>query len=321
MKFIIPIILFVFIVGIASCKKEKLQWQKTVQLESHTTSRLNRVHFLNNHTCIIGGGEKYEKSEILLSKDGGNTWSFSSFPNVGKGMYGIGMSPSGTIYLSGFDGRVIFSENEGNSWHESQIQDWRYYIAIAYPTDDLGVYIATSAQERGTIVRVNKDLGIMDTNSYAFGLNDVVFPDKNVGYVSGYGAILKTTDGGDSWNILDVENDNFNALFAFNENDIWTCGYNGSIFHTIDGGVTWEKPRNGNKITQPRYRLLDITFKDRLNGWAVGEEGLVISTSDGGETWNKYKSFTDAALVSVAIMPDGNLLVCGEKGTLYKLYL
>lgn len=321
MKFIFPIILFICTVGTSACKKETLHWQKIVHLESHTTSRLNRITFINNNTCIVGGGEKFEKSEILVSYDGGDTWDLNSFPKTGKGMYGLAMSPSGSIYLSGFDGRVIMSEDEGATWKEKQVPDWRYYVAIAYPTNDVGFYIATEASRLGTITCVDNDYKILDTTGYDFGLNDIVFPAKETGYISGFGAILKTSDGGNTWALQDIKNDNFMSLHCLNENEVWTCGYNGSVYHTTDGGLNWKRLRNGNKIDQPRYHLADIVFKDKLHGWAVGEKGLVIYTADGGETWEKYSTFTDAALLSIAATPDGNLLVSGEKGVLYKLYL
>lgn len=307
--------------GFSGCKKETLYWQKIVHLESHTSSRLNRIIFADNNTCIIGGGEKYEKAEVLVSTDGGDTWTAQSFPEAGKGMYGLAVSPSKKVYLSGFDGKVIYSGNTGSSWNISQVPDWRYYIAIAYPTDDTGFFIATSAQGSGTIVRVDNNFSILDTTTYDFGFNDVAFPTAHTGYIAAFGTVLKTTDHGNTWKILDVKDDNFTAVYCMDENNVWICGYNGSIQHTIDGGATWKKIRNGNKITQPRYRLKDIVFKDSQTGWAVGENGIVIQTTDGGESWNRYSPFTEHTLLSITVTPGGNLLVAGEAGTLYKLYL
>jgi photosystem II stability/assembly factor-like uncharacterized protein len=131
--------------------------------------------------------------------------------------------------------------------------------------------------------------------------------------------MLKTTDGGKTWGYQNVKNDNFTAISAINENNLWICGINGSIYHTVNGGNDWERKRNGNDLTKPKYHLHDLLFIDDSNGWAVGEDGLVVQTSDGGSHWTEYEKFTTNALHSIVMLPDGNLLVCGDNGGIYKL--
>jgi photosystem II stability/assembly factor-like uncharacterized protein len=121
--------------------------------------------------------------------------------------------------------------------------------------------------------------------------------------------------------LLDIKNDNFTALYTLSENNVWTCGYNGSIYHTEDGGDNWQKMLNGNSITHKRYHLLEFVFKDNVNGWAAGEDGVVIYTNNGGKDWKEYEHFTSDALRCIYLLPDGNLMVCGDNGTLYKLWL
>lgn len=65
----------------------------------------------------------------------------------------------------------------------------------------------------------------------------------------------------------------------------WTCGRWGAVFHTTDGGTTWEK-----QVTPVDYTLSGIAFADTQNGWAVGDEGAIIHTADGGKTWEQQKS-------------------------------
>ena len=60
--------------GLAACRKEQLYFQKIERIESNTTSRLNRIMYVDDTTCIIAGGEKFLKAEVLISRDGGNSW-------------------------------------------------------------------------------------------------------------------------------------------------------------------------------------------------------------------------------------------------------
>jgi photosystem II stability/assembly factor-like uncharacterized protein len=319
MKILIRFIVFILL--LSGCRKEKLHLQKVERVETNTASRMNRLAIINDSIYIIGGGEKFSRAEVLYSSNSGNTWQLLSFPDIGKGLYGLGVSPSGEVYLSGFDGKVLHTADQGRSWTAKQIGNWKYHIACAFPSDNRGIFLATEAYKGGYIVQVDKDLNVLGTKSFEFGLNDILFPIPQTGYISGYGAILKSTDSGKNWSYLDIKNDNFTALYALSENELWVCGYGGSIFRTTNGGSTWEKQRNGNSIFIPKYRLLDILFLDQNHGWCVGEEGLVIYTDDGGKNWKEYNRFTGSALRSIAETPDGNLLTTGDNGVLYKLYV
>ena len=87
--------------------------------------------------------------------------------------------------------------------------------------------------------------------------------------------------------------DLFGVTFP-DENNGWTCGRWGSVFHTADGGKTWDKQES---ITD--YTLSSIHFVDANNGWAVGDEGAIIHSADGGKTWIKQKSPVDFFLMDV----------------------
>ncbi len=78
--------------------------------------------------------------------------------------------------------------------------------------------------------------------------------------------------------------DLFGVTFP-DENNGWACGRWGSVFHTGDGGKTWDKQESTTD-----YTLAAICFADEKNGWAVGDEGTIIHTADGGQTWEKQES-------------------------------
>ena len=180
------------------------------------------------------------------------------------------------------------------------------------------MFIASLAQDTGYITFVDSNCNIINTRKYGFGLNEIYMTNQSTGYVIGYGVAMKTGDCGTTWTFLDVEGDNFMAM-DIHGNEIWMCGYNGSVYHTSDGGNNWTRYRNGNDITLPRYRLLSILFVDALNGWAVGEDGKIIYSDDGGRHWMEYKRFTTNALRSIVLCPNKDLLVAGDGGTLYRI--
>ncbi|MBA3829085.1 MAG: hypothetical protein H0X33_09130 [Taibaiella sp.] len=316
-KITYTIILCLLLTG---CKKDLLHWQKVSEINSFTASRLNHIKFINDSVCIIGGGEKFSRAEVLRSVDRGYTWELDSFPVAGKGLYGLGTTNDGRIYLSGINGEVVYSLNYGKTWQIRQVNPSIYYVGISFPDKNKGLLISTNVQTDGSISVTDSNLNVLKSTAYPFGLNNIIMANTSIGYISGYGGVLKTIDEGQTWSYLTpVGNDNYTGMQVLNENEVWICGYGGSILHTSDGGVSWQRLRNGNDITLASYHLYDIVFKDNLNGWAVGENGKVIHTDDGGHHWMEYDHFTDNALLSIAICPNGDLLTCGENGALFRL--
>ena len=303
---------------IGSCKKDLLHWQKVAQLNSNTTAPLNNIRFVGNNICIAAGGVKYTQSVIVRSTDGGYTWAASSDSSAPKEMYGMDVSPRGMIYLSGIDGDVLHSKDSGQTWSYNRINTFLVYFGGTFPTPDTGIFVSAVLQRQSTITRIDSNFNILDEQTFLFALNNIYMVSATTGYVIGYGTVMKTTDRGNNWIVQDVVGDNFMAMDIHGD-EIWMCGYAGSVYHTTDGGTHWQKMRNGNDITLPRYDLLDIVFKDEQNGWAVCDDGKVLHSDDGGNHWEEYDRFTSNALRSIAICPNNDLLVAGDNGSIFRI--
>lgn len=316
-RFVLAIILLTIAGG---CKKNKIEPASVEKIETGTTARLNRVQFVNDSVCIAVGGERFFTAEMVSSYDGGNTWVRTLHPIAGKGLYGMATSGN-NVFACGVDGKLIWSKDSGKSWGLHQMNYWRFFNSMAVAGAGVRIMVATDGQNSGTLFRIDSTYNIIDTAYLSFGLNDIAMPSSTTGYLTGFGAVLKTTDGGATWNYLDVKNDNFMSVHCLNQNELWVVGYRGTIFHTTDGGANWDKLRNGNQLVQKNHLMLDVLFKDASTGWICGEEGLLLQTTNGGKDWKQVDKFTDYALRDMAYTPDGHLIVVGDNGTMYKVYL
>ena len=151
----------------------------------------------------------------------------------------------------------------------------------------------------GTILRTG-DGGLTWEARPAFGndiVRDIFFLDKQNGWlvceVNAYSLrtnddprayLMKTTDGGENWNRLEVKGFEFDAIIVrvvFSRGGRgWAFGEHGAIYATRDSGETW------SRLQSPTRRLLlGGIFVDDDRGWIVGAGATIIQTSDGGETW------------------------------------
>ena len=310
--------LVLIITFFTNCKKDLLYLQKVQLLNSNTTGQLNHIQFIGNNICIAAGGNTFYQSDIVRSVDGGYTWTAISDTDAPKEMYGIGISANGNIYLSGIDGDVLHSKDSGNTWQFNRIGNWDQYHGGTFFSTDTGIFVSSVLQRECTIARIDSNFNILDQQTFLFGLNNIYMVSQTTGYIIGYGTVMKTTNTGKTWNFQNVAGDNFMAMDIHGE-EMWLCGYMGSIYHTTDGGNSWQTLRNGNDITLPRYYLMDILFTDGQNGWAVCDNGKVIHSDDGGQHWEEYNQFTTNSLRSIALCPNGDLLTAGNNGVIYRI--
>ena len=112
----------------------------------------------------------------------------------------------------------------------------------------------------------------------------VDFVDSSFGIISGYaGTILRTEDGGQSWQSIYIGVDELIRRISFVDTEYgWAIGHRGSILQTQNGGRDWSVQHSE---TNPYLR--DIHFVDRDNGWVVGHDATILHTKDGGSTWSK----------------------------------
>lgn len=312
------IYLFLAITFFASCKKDLLHLHKVQLLKSNTSCQLNHIRFASSNVCIAAGGTSFYQSAIVRSEDGGYTWTASSSADAPKEMYGMGISPNDNIYLSGVDGDILHSKDSGKTWQFNRINNWNQYVGGIFASPDTGIFVSSILQRQCTITRIDSSFNIIDQQTFLFGLNNIYMVSPTTGYIIGYGTVMKTTNTGKTWNFLNVNGDNFRAMDIHGD-EIWMCGYMGSVCHSTDGGNTWQTLRDGNNFTLPRYYMMDILFTDEQNGWAVCDDGRLIYTDDGGNHWAEYDRFTTNSLRSITLCPNGDLLTCGDNGVIYRI--
>jgi photosystem II stability/assembly factor-like uncharacterized protein len=130
--------------------------------------------------------------------------------------------------------------------------------------------------------------------------SSIRFLDVNVGYSVGWGAmgnyeqIIKTTDGGTTWQLqhrvnpdpapFQVPESRLQSIHAFDANTLITVGYRGRILKTANGGTSWSE-KNSNTSNN----LLTVAFRNANIG-IIGGEGTILRTTNGGESWTSESS-------------------------------
>ena len=320
MRYLYSVLVVFILFCFSACKKDLLQSRSVQKIESNSdTDRLNKILFINAGDGFIVGGKWYTEALILSTKDSGNTWQRKAFPNVGQLLNGATLSPSGAVYATGFEGKLMHTLDTGSNWEFFQLRHY-YFRDLAFTDAAHAVVIGGISFSDGLLQLIDSAGNVLQTDTTYFQLNQVKMISPTTGYICGFGAVIKTTDGWQTWQFLKVQGDDFMAMDIHGD-EIWLVGNNGSVFHSTDAGANWARLRNGNDITLKSYHLMDIKFKDSQHGWVAGEEGALLYTDDGGHHWMQYNQFTTNMLTSIALTADGRLMVVGDNGSIYRLSL
>ncbi len=93
--------------------------------------------------------------------------------------------------------------------------------------------------------------------------------------------------------------------------DGFAGGQEGAIYHTADGGSTWEKQESGVSV-----QFVDASFMDADTGWMCGGGGTVVRTLNGGATWELMGKIRDVYLQGIDFVTPQVGWVCGRSGVI-----
>jgi len=89
----------------------------------------------------------------------------------------------------------------------------------------------------------------------------------------------------------------------------WVCGIGGNLFHTINGGLTWEKQE-----TNTYDSIFSMSFVDKKKGWAVGQDGMILTTDNGGDNWTTQTAPENKSWMKVDFFDKNIGIVVGDWG-------
>jgi hypothetical protein len=142
------------------------------------------------------------------------------------------------------------------------------------------------------------------------GFYEMSLPNKNTAWAVCYDGkaglnngrfvldFTRTTDGGNTWIPGKMGNDHslqFSNISAISETEAWVAMNKrfvtgGGLYHTTDGGVTWEQAGVGEIFDENSFPDF-VYFKDKNHGIAMGDPNggyfEVYTTSNKGKKWKR----------------------------------
>ena len=296
------------------------------EVASPTSEHLECIKFIDT-IGFACGGRMFDKSELIRTLDGGMSWHKINLPIQGvenKRLFSLDLLADGTLQVVGFGGVTYKSNNFADSISYQQEPRFAHWTSICFRTPNDAVVCGQGEIEKGFITSIQRQNNwqyLFSNIEHSFGMNHIAFPDSLKGYIAGFGAIYKTTDGGATWDFTEAKNDNFTATEWLSSQEGIAVGWEGSILKTSNGGTDWKIIRKANNLTQKKIRLKCLAHNSNNELIAAGENGYILYSNNKGETWKTLDNFTDINFESVAFQNVNTFFVVGEEGRIFKVQL
>jgi len=135
---------------------------------------------------------------------------------------------------------------------------------------------------------------------------------------TGYGMILFSADGGDTWARQGLGTDallenELQDIWAIDENNVWAVGLN-SVISTINGGQTWTPVPF--PFSTEGIELYSISICNKTHMWISGSNGTIIHSMDQGKTWTLLDPtyFNHAHFQGISAISQQKIFVTGGIG-------
>ena len=240
-----------------------------------------------------------QRGHVLLSDDAGKTWQQADVP-VSADLVAACFPNEQTGWAVGHDGVILKSVDAGRSW--SRQLDGRGLGDVLVPW-------YTKSGDSKWLAEARRFAAQGAENPFL----DVWFDDDRHGIVVGaFGLMLRTADGGKSWEPLMHAADNPKSLHLYAVRRI-----GGELFAVGEQGTALKWDREGGRfvaLTLPYAgTLFGVVGKGRV---VVGHglRGNVVRSGDGGATWQSVVTGVGVGLTAGTVDERGRIVIVSQAG-------
>ena len=260
-KVLVLIFIHLFIISCSNTNDPEIEnddpilgsWQETYysdESEIYDISAPNK-----NFACVVGGTDYLNNSLILFTTNGGRDWYKRN--NV----------------IKRCDIEVCFFLNEKHGW---------FVTDEGYQTEG---HVCGLYKIRDTLAGITKIYDFIGSISF------LQFVDTLNGYATSIAeitkSISKTTDGGYTWETINIPNlnNNISDIFFIDEINGWLLT-KFELYRTYDGGYSWDLLYNIHQYYNDGLRKYNLQFLNEKFGYFLNiAKSDWYYTTDAGLTW------------------------------------
>jgi photosystem II stability/assembly factor-like uncharacterized protein len=262
-----------------------------------------------------------QRGHVVYSDDAGRTWMQAKVP-VSSDLVAVTFPSPSQGWAVGHDGVILHSADAGATWVRQLDGRSAGQAMVAYYAAEAAKGALGSPEQAARLVDEAKRFAEQGAENPFL---DVWFENERTGFVVGaFNLILRTTDGGATWDPWFHRSDNPKALHLY---AIRPAG--GEIYIAGEQGLLLKLD-----AATGRFQAVTVPYKGTLFGitgsatsvLVFGLRGNAFRSVDGGKTWHKIETGLQVGLTGAAadhgrivlVSQAGHVLASADDGASFK---
>jgi len=263
------------------------------------------IAFASDSVVVICGWMGFARST-----DAGLTWQLQTANFAWTLLETVGFADALHGVAIGQDSQgpeAYVTSDGGASWTPDAAWDesWTDFHAVSFGSSGSAIVVGPAGK-----IRRSADQGVSWTDgpgALVHGVNSIsslAFPTPNLGMMVGFGTMLRSTDGGSTWQPVNTplsgSRTQWRKIVFTDATHATALQSWSSLAQSVDGGVTWID-RSGALGLAANTQLNDLQFAPNgVTGFVTTTIGTLMRTNDGGVTWNVARQAPNSCLDEVA---------------------
>jgi photosystem II stability/assembly factor-like uncharacterized protein len=305
---------FCFLIFTTACKKEYFAVSAFQPIVLPVTQNIADLVFSDSLHGFACGGQIWGNGYILETYDGGLSWQ--KVFDTDSYLEAIDLTPDQTLAVTcGMGGTICYRDGPQGDWQKKAGTNntiWYRNVAIT-PSGNRALLVSGVSFGNGVVTQLVPFDSIYTCPNE---LTDIASINENTQIVIGYGYVVRTTDAGQNWTRLPLQNAFFTAIDFLDPQHGLIATEAGDIYRSTDAGATWQHQCKLGK----NPKITDIAWASTEVAYACGTSGTIFKTIDGGASWSAARDVPQQPWLTIKPL-GAKVLVAGQSGQMLLLEL
>ncbi|MCZ2277442.1 MAG: hypothetical protein LC117_05895 [Bacteroidia bacterium] len=231
---------------------------------------------------------------VSQSTDNGLTWNL--LPTVFEYPVTAIFTVDSLIWYAGSSEPSVYKTTDGGkSWKKLWVRtpfppQFRQPVRSISATNDTTIFFALGGGfEAGGIWKTYDGGTTWSAFAFNFEIRDLRFSNPLTGIACGYGSVICTSDGGESWQPSPCPNAYFMALNQDENGRWWAVSFNGGVYFSDNPALGWKISLAPSNLLSSRKQFRCLLIQGRKITVA-GSEGIIMKSNIYDHNWTTFQS-------------------------------
>lgn len=324
MKLLNIFIITLFIIAglfLVSCENDNEEYTNNTSIDKISipeSIRIRNITFNTDNNGLLCAGIKNTIGSIYKSNDGGNSWN-RTYHSDSLSVNSLFYLNDTIVFACGDSLMLLKSVDAGENWDLINLTNYPlvdYYVPYydIHANSEENIFVVGGEHFNKGIWSKTETGGYPWTHdTYDNQFYTMCWVSDYVGFFAGYGIIIVTEDGGNTFDYIDFEDDFFVDMEVDKNGIVYAVSDRGILYSTNDLGYNWT-----TEIDDYYATFVDMYIgeeKSVICGW----KGVVYVKNNENTSWSELENMPNIDFYCTYINSQNEIFLGTNNGEIYIL--